>query len=108
MSAHDTCAVNGRSIVTDLPLPEPAREGKVNAMFAITRSAIAVLMVAAFVRAHEAAPQRSAAPTPADATARIVTAARALLAALDDAGRAKVQYAFTDDAQRKRWSNFPS
>src|SRR5438552_18087772 len=55
-----------------------------------------------------AAPQRASAPSPADATSRIVTAARQVLASLDDAGKAKVQYAFDDMAQKKRWSNFPS
>lgn len=44
----------------------------------------------------------------ADATVRLVTAAQAVLTSLDDAGRAKVQFAFTDDLQRRRWSNLPS
>jgi hypothetical protein len=43
----------------------------------------------------------------AAATVAIVSAANAVLASLDDAGRAKVQFAFNDDAQRKRWSNLP-
>ena len=42
-----------------------------------------------------------------DATARIVAAAQALLAALDDAGRAKAQFPF-DSPQRARWSNLPT
>ena len=49
----------------------------------------------------------SSAGTPADATARIVASAQAVLAALDDAGRAKLQYPF-DSPQKTRWSNFPS
>jgi hypothetical protein len=44
---------------------------------------------------------------PADATARIVAAAQAVLAALDDAGRAKVQFPF-EGPQKTRWSNLPS
>jgi hypothetical protein len=44
---------------------------------------------------------------PADATARIVVAAQAVLAALDDAGRAKVQFPF-EGPQKTRWSNLPS
>jgi hypothetical protein len=52
------------------------------------------------------APAASAAP--ADATASIVNAARAFLSALDDAGRAKVQFQFTDSQQKVRWSNLPS
>lgn len=51
----------------------------------------------------------AASPSPAsDATARIVTSAQALLKTLDDAGRAKVQFAFTDEAQKTRWSNLPT
>ena len=68
---------------------------------------IAVLLALALVPAH-AAPQRGTTPAPADATARIVTAARALLATLDEAGKAKVQFPFDAAAQKKRWSNLPS
>jgi uncharacterized protein DUF3500 len=45
--------------------------------------------------------------TPSDATGRIVAAAQALLTALDDAGRAKVQFPF-EGPQKTRWSNLPS
>src|SRR5687767_3864363 len=45
--------------------------------------------------------------TPADATARIVAAAQAVLNSLDDAGRARVQFAF-DAPQKSKWSNLPS
>jgi hypothetical protein len=41
-----------------------------------------------------------------DATARIVSAAQALLTTLDDAGRAKVQFPF-EGPQKTRWSNLP-
>ena len=55
--------------------------------------------------------QRGASPgsagRPADVTARIVASAQAVLAALDDAGRAKVQYPF-DSPQKAKWSNLPS
>ncbi len=57
--------------------------------------------------------QRSGTPAPAssaalaDVTPRIVASAQSLLAALDDQGRAKVQYPF-DSAQKTRWSNLPS
>src|SRR5438132_5317762 len=52
--------------------------------------------------------QRSATPnTQADATARIVAAAQAVAATLDEAGRAKVQFPF-DGPQKARWSNLPS
>jgi hypothetical protein len=47
------------------------------------------------------------APTPAAATARIVAAAQALVATLDDPGKAKVQFPF-DGPQKTRWSNLPS
>lgn len=54
--------------------------------------------------------QRNAPPAqanPADATARIVKAAEALLTTLDDAGRARVQFPF-DGPQLTRWSNLPT
>jgi hypothetical protein len=55
--------------------------------------------------------QRSApaakAPGAAEATARIVKAAQAVAASLDDAGRAKLQFAF-DSAQKTNWSNLPT
>jgi hypothetical protein len=54
--------------------------------------------------------QRSAPPTRAsasDATARIVKAAQAVAASLDDAGRAKLQFAF-DSTQKTNWSNLPT
>jgi hypothetical protein len=47
------------------------------------------------------------AASPAAVTGRIVAAAQALLATLDDAGRAKVQFPF-DGPQRARWSNLPT
>lgn len=40
-------------------------------------------------------------------TARIVAAANAFLDTLDNAQRGKVNFAFDDAAQRKRWSNLP-
>lgn len=43
----------------------------------------------------------------ADATARIVASAQALLSTLDAAGQAKVQFPF-QGPQRARWSNFPT
>jgi hypothetical protein len=41
-----------------------------------------------------------------DATGKTVAAAKAFLATLDDAGRAKVSFAFDSD-QKTKWSNFP-
>lgn len=43
----------------------------------------------------------------AQTTSRIVKAANAFLATLDDKQRQSVQFAFDDEQQRKRWSNFP-
>jgi len=43
----------------------------------------------------------------ADATARIVASAQALLASLDEAGKSKVQFPF-DSPQKTRWSNLPT
>ena len=53
------------------------------------------------------AQSRTRAETSAEATKRIVSAAQALLATLDDAGRAKVQFPF-EGPQKARWSNLPS
>jgi hypothetical protein len=56
-------------------------------------------------------PSHSAAPTaPAPqalGTARVVASAQALLATLDEAGRARVQFPF-DGPQKRRWSNLPT
>jgi hypothetical protein len=49
----------------------------------------------------------AAAVEPADATAKIVTAAQALLATLDAEGRSRLQFPF-DGPQKTRWSNLPS
>jgi hypothetical protein len=43
----------------------------------------------------------------ADTTARIVAAAQALVATLDESGKGKVQFPF-DGPQKTRWSNLPS
>jgi hypothetical protein len=43
----------------------------------------------------------------AEQTQKIVAAANAFLATLDDAQRGKVNFDFNDAAQRKRWSNLP-
>ena len=55
--------------------------------------------------------QRATPPASADSaanvTARIVAAANAVLATLDDGGRAKVQFPF-DGPQKSKWSNLPS
>jgi len=53
------------------------------------------------------AQSRTSAETSAEATKRIVSAAHALLATLDDAGRAKVQFPF-EGPQKARRSNLPS
>ena len=42
-----------------------------------------------------------------DATGRIVAAAQAVVASLDDAGRAKIQFPY-DSPQKTKWSNLPS
>jgi hypothetical protein len=41
-------------------------------------------------------------------TQRITAAANAFLATLDASQRQRVVFAFDDDAQRARWSNFPT
>jgi hypothetical protein len=52
-------------------------------------------------------PAPGAGGAPAEATARIVAAAQAVVATLDDAGRTTVQFPF-DGPQKTRWSNLPS
>jgi hypothetical protein len=62
------------------------------------------------VAAGVAAPRSPSPPAqaaPADATARIVSSAQALLTTLDEAGRTKVQFPF-DSPQKARWSNLPT
>ncbi len=71
---------------------------------------------ATFALIAERQPQKfNVAPAPAvrveaakesDATGKTVAAAKALLATLDDAGRAKMSFAFNSD-QKSKWSNFP-
>ena len=53
------------------------------------------------------APNQTATETSAEATRRIVAAAQALVATLDEAGRAKVQFPL-EGPQKARWSNLPS
>ena len=65
------------------------------------------IAVAATGLAQRAAPRPAGAGHSSDATARIVAAAQAVLATLDEAGRAKVQFPF-DGPQKTRWSNLPS
>jgi hypothetical protein len=67
-------------------------------------SLVVLLALAATVLAQSGGTSSS---SPADTTARIVTAAQAVLTALDEAGRTKVQFPF-DSPQKSRWSNLPS
>jgi hypothetical protein len=59
------------------------------------------------VSAQRSASQAPPANTQAATTARIVSAAKAVVASLDEAGRARVQFPF-DSPQKAKWSNFPS
>ncbi|SPE56924.1 conserved exported hypothetical protein [Verrucomicrobia bacterium] len=47
-------------------------------------------------------------PAMGEATKRIAATANKFLASLGESQRAKVVYDFKDEAQRKRWSNFPT
>ena len=74
--------------------------------------AIASLVLVATIAARGVAQRGGNAPatstaSAADTTARITASARALLSALDDGGRAKVQFPF-EGPQKTRWSNLPS
>lgn len=72
---------------------------------------IAAAMLGVSVMATVAARQAAQAPAPtaapAEATARIVAAAQAVVATLDNAGRTAVQFPF-EGPQKTRWSNLPS
>jgi Protein of unknown function (DUF3500) len=71
---------------------------------------VASLGVFVTVAASLSAPQSPSAPgktAAADATARIVASAQALLATLDEAGKTKVQFPL-DSPQKARWSNLPT
>lgn len=63
-----------------------------------------LLQLAALVCLTVAHAVSAAAP---EQTAKIVSAANAFLDTLDNAQRGKVNFAFDDPAQRKRWSNLP-
>jgi len=73
------------------------------------RMALAGLLVAVTVTGTLVAQRgaTSASNSQTDVTTRIVASAQSLLSALDDAGRAKVQFPF-DGPQKTRWSNLPS
>jgi hypothetical protein len=75
----------------------------------VLRRTTMVNLIVLAIASTTAVAQMPAAPqgTPADATARIVKAAQAVLATLDEPGRAKVQFPF-DGPQKTRWSNLPS
>jgi hypothetical protein len=66
--------------------------------------AFAVLLLLARVTfAQTTAPPQITSPA-----TKIFTAAKSFLATLDNGQRGKVQFEFTDETQRKRWSNLPT
>src|SRR5687768_2277160 len=74
------------------------------------RLGLAALFVAVGVAGFAqrgATPPAAPAATAAEATARIVAAAQAVVASLDAAARTRIQLAF-DGPQRTKWSNLPS
>jgi hypothetical protein len=80
-----------------------------------TRTASAVALAFALGAAVTILAQRGTSPaapavvsSPTDATTRIVASAQAVLAALDNSGRAKVQFRLDDATQKTRWSNLPT
>jgi hypothetical protein len=74
---------------------------------AIACGGLCVAVVATLLGQNATTPQPPSTVLQSDASKRIVGAAEALLATLDDAGRAKVQFPF-DGPQKTRWSNLPS
>jgi len=71
---------------------------------ALTGAALCAVLATTLVAQRAATPPASSI---AGTTAQIVTASQAVLAALDAAGRAKVQFPF-DSPQKQKWSNLPS
>lgn len=69
--------------------------------------ALVTLVTATALAQRAGTPPAKPAGTAADATARIVAAAQAVVASLDAASRAKIQFPF-DGPQRTKWSNLPS
>jgi hypothetical protein len=72
---------------------------------------LGVVVFAVFVAVVATLPAQrgtaSSATANADVTGRVVAAAQKVLSALDEAGRAKVQFSLESD-QRTRWSNLPT
>jgi hypothetical protein len=66
-----------------------------------------VALAAGSVAAQRGGKPPATAGNAAEATSRIVAAAQALLATLDQAGKAKVQFPFEGE-QKTRWSNLPT
>ena len=62
----------------------------------VSRSAALILICLTLAHAQEKT-----------ATPRIVNSANTFLATLDQTQRSRILFSFDDDAQRKRWSNFP-
>jgi hypothetical protein len=69
--------------------------------------ALLALIAATGFAQRAGTPPAKAVGTAADATARIVAAAQAVVASLDESGRTKIQFPF-DGPQRTKWSNLPS
>jgi uncharacterized protein DUF3500 len=74
--------------------------------FACALVVSALVAATTFAQRGASAPATSSAAQ-AEVTGRIVASAQAVLATLDEAGRAKVQFPF-EGPQRTRWSNLPS
>jgi hypothetical protein len=68
---------------------------------------VSVLIAATGLAQRAGTPPAKPAATASQATARIVAAAQAVVASLDEAGRTKIQFPF-DGPQRTKWSNLPS
>ena len=74
----------------------------------MNKSILVLLPVAAlFLVAAQRGSKTPAATAPAAATERIVTAARGVLSALDESGRAKIEFPF-ESPQKAKWSNLPT
>src|SRR5215212_5903054 len=70
-------------------------------------TALSSVIVAAVLSAQRGAPPSPAPGSPADATARIVASAQALLTTLDSVGKTKIQFV-AGSPQKTRWSKLPT
>jgi Protein of unknown function (DUF3500) len=118
LNFYPVSALTGRARTRQQPVAavvckrRPAARNNID-MNSWVRLALSALVALVAILAVGVLAQRGAAPPPAPATAQtqatagIVAAAQAVLNALDDSGRTRVQFPF-EGPQKARWSNLPT